>query len=286
MNLLKGSTFEPVAVKKLLFKVYRDQARLFALKREEGKAHEAHRRAEKILKEDLVVQDSNAVRKSLNHSMRQESSIKIAKLQLLKGLWSSKFSWDKSIEEMVEAFHLFADAIGEEENYYGANCQMEIGQNYMRKKDTASAREFLNTAVNTYEKLFGENHPIIQKYYNYSSELFSFVDDKQSMLLMANKYVELVEKTNRPSDSAAPPSIFTLDALLQMISMQCQANDNGDLESLINTNLKKMEDICAENGIADGCQLLHSAYTMKIMGMITPTKFKEALELVQDVYPK
>jgi hypothetical protein len=68
--------------------------------------------------------------------------------------------------------------------------------------------------------------------------------------------------------------------------MQCQANDNGDLDSIIDANIKKMEDICAENGIVDGCQLLHSAYTMKIMGMITPKGFKEALELVEDIYPK
>ncbi len=91
---------------------------------------------------------------------------------------------------------------------------MEIAQNYMRKKETDTAREFLNTAVKTYERLFGDKHPIIQKYYNYSSELFSFIDDKPSMLMMANKFVELVDKINKPCDKAEPPSIFTLDSLL------------------------------------------------------------------------
>ena len=59
--------------------------------------------------------------------MRQEVSIKIAKLQFLKGLWSSMFSWEKSIDEMMEAYHLFSEAAGDENNYYGANCLMEIG---------------------------------------------------------------------------------------------------------------------------------------------------------------
>jgi hypothetical protein len=73
--------------------------------------------AEKILKEELVITG-----RSLNQSMKQEVSIKIAKLQLLKGLWTSKFSFDKSNEELLEAFHLFADCFGTEDNYFGANC--------------------------------------------------------------------------------------------------------------------------------------------------------------------
>lgn len=35
--------------KKLLFKVYRDKARLSALKRDEQSAHEYHKKAERIL---------------------------------------------------------------------------------------------------------------------------------------------------------------------------------------------------------------------------------------------
>lgn len=62
--------------KKLKFKVHRDQARLFALKRDEEKAQENHKIAERILKEELVIGD----KRSLNQSMRQEVSVKIAKL--------------------------------------------------------------------------------------------------------------------------------------------------------------------------------------------------------------
>jgi hypothetical protein len=80
------------------------------------------------LKEDLVIAASlNTSRKALNQSMRQEISVKIAKLQFIKGLWSSKFTWDKSIDEMMEAYHLFTEATGDENNLYGANCLMEIG---------------------------------------------------------------------------------------------------------------------------------------------------------------
>jgi hypothetical protein len=100
-------------------------------------------------------------RKNLNQSMRLESSIKIAKLQFIKGLWTSKFSWEKSIEEMMEAYHLFGEAVGDEKNYYGANCLMEIGQNYLRKRDIDSSTQYLNSGVEIYEKLFGDAHPIL-----------------------------------------------------------------------------------------------------------------------------
>lgn len=186
------------------------------MKRDEQRANDTHRKAERILKEDLVVYGSS--RKNLNQSMRQESSIKIAKLQLLKGLWSSKFSWEKSIDEMMEAFHLFGEAIGNEDNYYGANCLMEIGQNYLRKKDIQNCTQFLNSGVEIYEKLLGEQHPLMQKYYNYSSEMFSSTNDTAAMMQMVNKYLEIIEKTNKPRDPQEPPSVFIMDALLQKVS--------------------------------------------------------------------
>ena len=55
--------------KKIKFKVHRDQARLFALKRDEERALDAHRTAERIIKEELVVVASGD-RKSLNQSMK------------------------------------------------------------------------------------------------------------------------------------------------------------------------------------------------------------------------
>ena len=139
-------------------------------------------------------------RKNLNQSMRLESSIKIAKLQFIKGLWSSKFSWEKSIDEMMEAYHLFGEAVGDEKNYYGANCLMEIGQNYLRKRDIDSSTQYLNSGVEIYEKLFGDAHPILQKYYNYSSEVFSSANDNDAMMQMGKKYLNIVEKVNKPRD--------------------------------------------------------------------------------------
>ena len=47
-----------------------------------------------------------------------------------------------------------------------------------------------------------------------------------------------------------------------------------------------METICGENGIVDGCQLLHSAYTMKSMMFIREENLKEALEILEDTYEK
>jgi hypothetical protein len=54
----------------------------------------------------------------------------------------------------------------------------------------------------------------MQKYYNYSSELFSATNDNVAMMQMAKKYLEIVEKVNKPRDSEDPPSVFLMDAIL------------------------------------------------------------------------
>ena len=46
----------------------------------------------------------------------------MAKLQLLKGLWESKFTFDKSTDELMEAHMLFEELSVNEPNYFSANC--------------------------------------------------------------------------------------------------------------------------------------------------------------------
>lgn len=106
-----------------------------------------------------------------------------------------------------------------------------------------------------------------QKYYNYSSELYSSGDQKGPMIEMAEKFLQIVEKANKPSNKDAPRSIFSLDGYLQLVSMQVTANC---AQEEIDSNIQIMEDICAENGIIDGCQLVHSAKTIKIMMLMKP----------------
>ena len=207
--------------KKLLFKTYRDLARLFALKRDEVRAHDSHKKAERILKEDILP-SYVAGKRSLNQSMRVEVSIKLAKLHYLKGLWISKFGFDKSVDELIETFHMFAEAIGDEQNYFGASTQLEIGSNYLRLKEPATCSAFLLQAVEAFEALFGDDHPLLQRYYNYSSEMYSYTEtETDNMIAMARKYIEIVEKHNKPSDPNAAPSVFILDPLMQLISMLC-----------------------------------------------------------------
>jgi hypothetical protein len=112
------------------------------LRRDEAKTNEAHKKAERILKEELIPMSKAS--KDLNQSMRVETSVKIAKLQLLKGLWISKFGFDKSVDELIESYHMFSDAIGDEKNYFGAHCQLEIASNYLRQKEHATCTAFLN----------------------------------------------------------------------------------------------------------------------------------------------
>lgn len=54
MDQLKGSTPDSLASKKLLFKIYRDQSRLYALKRKESNANDYFKKAQRILKEELI----------------------------------------------------------------------------------------------------------------------------------------------------------------------------------------------------------------------------------------
>ena len=70
------------------------------------------------------------------------------------------------------------------------------------------------------------------------------------MLEMAQKFLDIVAKTNKPSKKDAPASLFTMDGYLQLISMQCSSGRPGEE---IDVNIKIIEDICAENGVVDGC---------------------------------
>lgn len=67
---------------------------------------------------------------------------------------------------------------------------------------------------------------------------------------MAQKFLDIVAKVNKPSKKDAPASLFTMDGYLQLISMQCSSS--LPVEE-IDVNIQIIEDICADNGVADGC---------------------------------
>jgi hypothetical protein len=56
-----------------------------------------------------------------------ESNIKLAKLHLLKGTWISKFNIETANDELVEAYNELESLLGTPDNYYAANCQLELG---------------------------------------------------------------------------------------------------------------------------------------------------------------
>lgn len=70
------------------------------------------------------------------------------------------------------------------------------------------------------------------------------------MIEMAQKFLDIVSKANKPSKKDAPASLFTMDGYLQLISMQCSSNSPGEE---IDANIKIIEDICAENEVTNGC---------------------------------
>lgn len=124
----------------------------------------------------------------------------------------TKFDLDKSIDELLDSFHQFDEVFGDVDNYFGANCQLEIGSNYLRKNDAATATAFSYKANEIYEKLYGDDHPIIQKYYAYACEVASSAENDEMMLSFIKKQVELCDKVNKTTDGKT--SIFTIDAIV------------------------------------------------------------------------
>jgi hypothetical protein len=55
----------------------------------------------------------------------------------------SKFDYKVSTEELLEGYYLFEEVMGTTDNYFGANCQLEIGNNYLRTKEPQTATAFL-----------------------------------------------------------------------------------------------------------------------------------------------
>jgi tetratricopeptide (TPR) repeat protein len=78
------------------------------------------------------------------------------------------------------------------------------------------------------------------------------------MIQMVQKYLDIVEKVNKPRDPTDPPSVFLMDAILQVVSLQCQIDDR-DVTEEIDANIERIENICGQHGLINGCQLSHSA---------------------------
>ena len=72
-----------------------------------------------------------------------------------------KFDIDKSIDELLEAVHLFDQVFNDDQNYFGANCYLELGSQYLKKNDAMMATAFSYKAHEIFLKLFGDEHPIM-----------------------------------------------------------------------------------------------------------------------------
>jgi hypothetical protein len=235
--------------KKLLFKINRDLARLQTLRREETLAREFNKKAEDILKNELYP--------------GTENNIKSAKFQLLKGIWTSKFDFKESTEEYLHAYELFKELSGSDDNYFGASCLIEIGNNAMRTKDVANATAWLFKAHEALDSKFGVNHPLQQKYYSVAAEIGSLSENNPMTIEMSQKYVDISEATNVTTNGV--PSLFLLDPILTLVSSLCYIEDSHT-EAL--AQVEKMEQICAENGVGTSSLLILSAHTLKSIVLI------------------
>ena len=145
---------------------------------------------------------------------------------ILKGLWMSKFDVEKSTEILMDAHSLFDELDGDHPSYFATTCELEIGSNYLRKQNTQTANSFIFKAFNTLKKCFGDDHPILQKYYSYASEIASATDDNNSMLELTLQCLKIAEKHNQREDMIS--SIFLLDPLVAYISMLSQTKVNNE----------------------------------------------------------
>lgn len=125
---------------------------------------------------------------------------------------------------------MLSQCIGTDRNYFGANCLLEIGNNYLKAKEYQTATAFLYQASEILEAVFNDQHPIMQKYYAYAIEVAGAMNKNEDMMQLALKQKDLIDKTNVTLSSK--PSIFVLDGLLTLVSVQCQA-DSANTEILL-----------------------------------------------------
>ena len=76
-----------------------------------------------------------------------------------------------------------------------------------------------------------------------------------------------------------------MDALLQIVSLLCQIADR-DVTEETDAKIERIENICGQHGLINGCQLSHSAQTMKTMTLIKPDTFQVALDRLDELFPK
>lgn len=209
----------------------------------------------------------------------QGEHIKLGKHLILKGLWMSKFDIDKSTEIFMDAHNLFEELDEDYPSFFATTCELEIGSNFLRKSNSQTANSFIFKAFNVLKKAFGDDHPILQKYYSYASEIASFTEDNNSMLELTLQCLKIAEKHNQKEDGTQ--SIFLLDPLVAYISMLSQTKTNND-QTL--EQIERLQQICGENGIVNSIQLLHSANTIKSLVYIRQEKIDQALETLQESY--
>lgn len=101
----------------MLFKANRDLARLYSLRKLESEAQKYQKICESLFDE---VYGKSVV------------NVKRGKLSLINSIWVSKFNLDASTDELYHAKEIFTETIGSEDNYFGANCDLEIGNNLLK----------------------------------------------------------------------------------------------------------------------------------------------------------
>jgi len=83
-----------------------------------------------------------------------ELNYKMAKFQLLKGIWKAKFDIDSAINDHLEAYRQFTELEGGEDNYFSACTLLEVGHANVRKGKEEDAKGFFFSSLQAFKQLF------------------------------------------------------------------------------------------------------------------------------------
>ena len=236
----------------MMYKVFRDRARVYALMRKKDKAQECHNKTEELINDYFPEVLPN---------------IKIGKLRLLKSIWMSKFDQSLANQYAGEAYQIFIE-IDSESNYFAACCLLELGNGHLTEKDHQNSHGFLDQAMKNFETNFPAKHPIYAKYLQYAIEAASFADDKDTLIALGQEVVDLVTEVN------GPQSIFVADALLTQMSVLSQINEY-DKAKEVNDKLFKLFE---NNKIVNGTHIRYQAQTLCALMLIKQDKLRDAEE--------
>ena len=235
--------------KMFLYRLYRDQARIFGILNRNEEAEDCFLKAA-----DQIPGDKS-------------SSLKYAKLLFYKGLANKRVKSSIAISWFLEAIALLEDIAGTDQNHLVAQSMIELGTVYKReeKYDDAqsmytSGGEFMSEYSNldVYGERKGKKHPLMQTYLLVEIDWANgakLVDNEKHFL---KEYTELVQLSNpMTGQNEGKESIFMLEALFQELQHEYYCDHGQYTPVNFEEKIKAMDIIMMDHGVIESNQLIN-----------------------------